>query len=201
MIARSIVHSHASVQVDAAPGAILQRKCACGGAAGKHAECEGCRQEKALRRRARGPAPAAIPPVVHDVLRSSGRPLDRDTRALMEPRFGHDFSRVRVHTDARAASAARAANAHAFTVGQDIVFDRGQFDTGSKAGQRLLAHELTHTLQQPSAASAANAAELTVGAATDSLEAQADAVANAVIGEAVEWPASAPLVREEERAR
>jgi hypothetical protein len=194
-----MVHPQASIQVDSAAGAMLRRKCACGGAVGKREECESCRQVKALRRRAGGAEPAAVPPVVYDVLRSPGCPLDRDARALMEPRFGHDFSRVRIHNDARAASAARAANAHAFTVGQDIVFDRGQFDTGSKAGQQLLAHELTHTLQQRSAFTP-DAAELTVGAATDGLEAEADAVANAVIGGAVEWRTSAPIVGEEERA-
>jgi hypothetical protein len=66
----------------------------------------------------------------------------------MEPRFGHDFSRVRVHTDARAASSARAVNALAYTVGEDIVFAPGHYSPQTKSGERLLAHELVHTIQQ-----------------------------------------------------
>lgn len=77
-----------------------------------------------------------------------GRALDRDTRERMETRFGHDFSRVRVHTGAGAARSAQAVGARAYTVGQHIVFGSGQFAPGSEAGQRLLAHELTHTIQQ-----------------------------------------------------
>jgi len=87
-------------------------------------------------------------PGAEDVVRSSGKPLDRGTRSFMESRFGHDFGRVRVHTDARAAESARAVNAHAYTVGHDIVFADGRFDPSARAGRRLLAHELTHVVQQ-----------------------------------------------------
>jgi hypothetical protein len=66
----------------------------------------------------------------------------------MEPRFGHDFSGVRVHTDAQAAESARAVNALAYTVGRDVVFGAGQFAPQSPAGRRLMAHELTHVVQQ-----------------------------------------------------
>jgi hypothetical protein len=66
----------------------------------------------------------------------------------MEPRFGHDFSRVRVHTDAGAQSSARSANALAYTMGNDVVFGAGQFAPGTRAGRELLAHELTHVVQQ-----------------------------------------------------
>jgi hypothetical protein len=66
----------------------------------------------------------------------------------MEPRFGHDFSRVRVHTDSKAAESARAVNALAYTVGRDVVFGAGQHVPGTSAGQRLLAHELAHVVQQ-----------------------------------------------------
>jgi hypothetical protein len=66
----------------------------------------------------------------------------------MEPRFGHDFSGVRVHTDSRAAESARAVGAHAYTVGEGIVFDQGQYNPHTYSGQRLLAHELAHTIQQ-----------------------------------------------------
>lgn len=87
------------------------------------------------------------PSIVHDVLRSPGRPLDSATRNFMEPRFGQDFSGVRVHSDARAAESARAVNALAYTVGSDIVFDQGQL-AANPAGNRLLAHELSHVVQQ-----------------------------------------------------
>ena len=92
--------------------------------------------------------PASIPPIVHDVLRASGQPLDTATRAFMEPRFGQDFSRVRVHTDARAAESARAVNALAYTVGRDVVFGAGQYAPGTPEGHRLIAHELAHVMQQ-----------------------------------------------------
>src|SRR5207244_11233244 len=84
----------------------------------------------------------------HEVLNSPGQPLDESTRAFMEPRFGHDFSRVRVHTDSQAAESARAVNALAYTVGPDIVLGADQYKPGTLAGRRLLAHELTHVLQQ-----------------------------------------------------
>jgi hypothetical protein len=88
------------------------------------------------------------PPIVHEVLSSSGQPLDAATRAFFESRFGHDFGRVRVHTDERAEQSARNVNAHAYTVGHDIVFSTGKFSPVTREGQRLLAHELTHVVQQ-----------------------------------------------------
>ncbi len=91
---------------------------------------------------------ATASPVVHDVLRGPGQPLDAKTRAFMEPRFGHDFSRVRVHADAKAAESARAVQAQAYTVGRNVVFGAGQYAPGTDAGRRLLAHELTHVVQQ-----------------------------------------------------
>jgi len=128
----------------------LQRKCDCGGspgAGGECAECSGNKEE--LQRSAVGPAPnPAAPPIVHQVLRSSGQPLDRATRAFMEQRFGQDFSRVRLHTGPQAAESAAAVNARAFTVGQDIVFGAGHLDAGTIAARKLLAHELAHTVQQ-----------------------------------------------------
>lgn len=88
------------------------------------------------------------PPIVHEVLRSPGRPLDAETRAFFEPRFGHDFSQVRVHADAKAAEAAAAVNARAFTVGRDVVFGRGAYAQKTFERQKLLAHELIHLVQQ-----------------------------------------------------
>lgn len=90
----------------------------------------------------------SAPPVVRDALRSSGRPLDPATRAFMEPRFGHDFSGVRVHTNAQAAESAQAVNAYAYTIGKDIFFDAGKFSPSTDHGRELLAHELTHVAQQ-----------------------------------------------------
>lgn len=97
------------------------------------------------------------PPIVHQALRSGGQPLDSATRAFMEPRFGHDFSRVRVHTDALAASAASAISAQAFTVDNQIVFGAGQYAPVSSPGKSLLAHELTHVVQQSGGAQVASA--------------------------------------------
>jgi hypothetical protein len=90
----------------------------------------------------------SAPAIVNEVLQSSGQPLDVATRAFMEPRFGHDFSHVRVHTDAKAAASAHAVNALAYTVGQDVVFGAGEYAPQTTEGRRLLAHELAHTLQQ-----------------------------------------------------
>jgi hypothetical protein len=130
-------------------GKLLQRKCACGGQASQsEGECDDCKKKKTLQRRAAGPAaqPAA-PPIVHEVLNSPGQPLDPATRNFFEPRFGHDFSRVRVHTDDRAAESARAANAAAYTVGNDVVFDSNHRPADGRSRQ-LVAHELAHVVQQ-----------------------------------------------------
>lgn len=87
---------------------------------------------------------------VFDVLSSAGRPLDEPVRTDMESRFGHDFSGVRVHTDDFAHRSAISVNAHAYTVGSHIAFQDGAFDPSSTAGRTVLAHELTHVLQQRS---------------------------------------------------
>jgi hypothetical protein len=87
---------------------------------------------------------------VHDVIGSGGSPLDLDTRTDMESRFGQDFSNVRVHTDSAANESAKSVNAQAYTVGSDIVFQSGNYDPGSDAGKHMLAHELTHVVQQRS---------------------------------------------------
>jgi hypothetical protein len=127
------------------------------------------------QRRVKNPeATSAVPPIVNEVLASPGQPLDPGIRTSMESRFGHDFSRVRVHTDARAAESARAVNAFAYTVGPDIVFDAGQYTPHTPVGRHLIAHELTHTVQQSRAASSA---PLALGRADDALERRADAAA------------------------
>lgn len=96
-----------------------------------------------------GPAKLSMtaPPIVHEALRSPGRVLDNEARAFFEPRFGRDLSHVRVHTDAKAAASARSINANAYTAGSDIVFGSGQYAPDTSSGRRLIAHELTHTLQ------------------------------------------------------
>ncbi len=181
---------------------LLQRQCACGQHTSAGGECEECKQKRegTLQRAAINRSPVReVPPIVHEVLHSPGQPLDAATRAFMEPRFGHDFSRVpthsiapssvparlaigaphdsfeqeaeamarrvmsrssvpssmrrdfsgvRIHTDARAGESARAVNALAYTVGQNIVFGAGQYAPSAPAGRRLLAHELTHVIQQ-----------------------------------------------------
>ncbi|MBZ0170216.1 hypothetical protein MELA_00262 [Candidatus Methylomirabilis lanthanidiphila] len=134
---------------------LLQRKCACGNHAIAGGGCEGCtRERKAILQRAPSPSTgegwgegATVPPIVHEVLRSPGQPLDPATRAFMEPRFGHDFSQVRVHTDTKAAESTRAVNALAYSVGHNIVFGAGRYPANSLEGTYLLAHELAHVLQ------------------------------------------------------
>ena len=90
----------------------------------------------------------AAPASVDQALASPGRPLEPALRQDMEQRFGHDFSRVRVHSDAAAEQSARDVNAHAYTVGHNIVFGAGQFAPGTRQGRRLIAHEVTHVIQQ-----------------------------------------------------
>lgn len=90
----------------------------------------------------------AVPRTVDTALAAAGRPLARNTRRHFERRFGHDFAAVRIHTDGRAADAAASINARAFTAGSHIVFGRGEYAPESPSGQKLMAHELTHVLQQ-----------------------------------------------------
>lgn len=160
---------------------LLQRKCACGGPSGLTGEYEESRNKRlSLQRRSTNHLdPSMVPPIVHEVLRSPGQPLDSATRAFMEPRFGHDFSRVRVHADARAAESALTVDARAYTVGGHVVFAEGRYAPRTEAGRRLLAHELTHVIQQDGRAPAPGAC-LMIGPADSVLERQADGTAKAV---------------------
>ncbi len=90
----------------------------------------------------------AARPIAHDVLHLPGRPLDAETRAFMEPRFGHDFGKVRIHTDAQSVRSAEALDALAYSTGYDIVFGEGRYTPRTTDGKKLLAHELTHVVQQ-----------------------------------------------------
>lgn len=182
-----------------APCVVLQRACGpCASGRKIGSKCSDDRGRGSLQRSAsRSSDVNEVPPIVYEVLRSPGQPLDSAARAFMEPRFGldfsqvpvtsvpqmsrltvfashdrfeqeadavaervaeqehshtaaamPDFSRIRVHTDAAAARAARSLNARAFTVGQEIVFGLGEYTPSSRTGRKLLAHELTHVLQQ-----------------------------------------------------
>jgi hypothetical protein len=181
----------------------------------------------------------AAPPIVHEVLRSPGRPLDPEARAFMEPRFGHDFthvsahgraarpaseglavsrpddelehaasrsvekimqpsepslpattgpdfSRVQIHSDSRAAESARAVDALAYTVGEDIVFGAGRYAPGSSDGRRLLAHELTHVVQQRSTVRPPVLAR--VSFSTDDFNTLAEELHHALSGQSTDVP-------------
>jgi hypothetical protein len=161
--------------------AIARRKCACGAsAAAVTGECEACAAGK-LQRKASGHTAAAVPPIVHDVLRSPGAPLDAATRAFMEPRFGHDFGAVRVHADARASASARAVDALAYTVGRDVVLDATRVDARTPTGRGVLAHELGHVLQQSFGRRGAGALDLRLENDPRG-EREADELARRVIG-------------------
>ncbi len=115
-------------------------------------KCDQCESgDEKLQRKESGNAAevsATAPPIVHQTLRALGQPLDAATRAYFEPRFGHSFAGVRLHTGEEADVAARGLNARAFTVGDQIAFAAGQYSPRTEIGSRLLAHELTHALQQ-----------------------------------------------------
>ncbi len=126
----------------------LHRKCSCGGST--EGECESCGSKGVALRRQSGhkSSPPLVPQSVHEVLRSSGMPLDSSARNALEPGLGHEFSKVRVHTDRRAVESAAAIHADAYTVGRHIVFGASQYAPATTAGRRLIAHELTHAVQQ-----------------------------------------------------
>lgn len=114
-------------------------------------KCETCEDEEQSVHRKEVGADTAVdtaPPVVEDVLRGSGQPLDQATHEFMSGRFGNDFSDVRIHTGEQAAQSAAAVGARAYTVGSDVVFGAGQYDPVGIAGRHLLAHELAHVVQQ-----------------------------------------------------
>ena len=117
---------------------------------------------------------------------SSGQPLDEQTRDFMESRFGRDFSAVQIHADEKAAASARILDADAYTTGRDIYFASGKYAPTSSEGRHLIAHELTHTLQQREASGAlARASEhrsgVVIGREDDPLEREAEQTAEQVI--------------------
>jgi hypothetical protein len=172
-----------SLGASSGPATLLRRKCDCGQHTGG-GECENCKKKKKtpLQRHANGStAPAIAPPIVHDVLRSRGNPLDQETRSFFEPRLGRDLSQVEVHSSVRAAESARAINAMAYTVGNAIVFGTGRYSPKSESGRGLLAHELTHVVQQAESATPAFQKSLEIGHPDDPSEREAESVAEAVL--------------------
>src|SRR2546423_1797775 len=129
---------------------------------------------------------------VKDVVGSGGgAPLDKDTRGLMESRLGADFSDVRVHTDAKASESAQSVQAYAYTVGSDVVFQSGKYEPESDSGKRMLAHELTHVVQQRSGPVAGKPAPggIQISHPSDRFEQAAETSADRVMSSA---PATAP---------
>jgi peptidoglycan/xylan/chitin deacetylase (PgdA/CDA1 family) len=166
---------------------LLQRKCACGGT------CDDCAGKRPLQRAAVPGAHqrAQAPPIVHDVLRSQGHTLDGATRADMEPRFGHDFSRVRVHSGGTAARSAAAVGAEAYTVGQHIVLGKNAASPVTREGASLFAHELAHSIQQGSVGIGTD--PLPISAPDDAGEREAHHMAErAATGSAAQPAASTP---------
>jgi outer membrane protein OmpA-like peptidoglycan-associated protein len=164
---------------------LLQRKCACRVTPDATGECEECRRKR-LQGKVTQPSTlnhqhSEVPPIVHEVLRAPGQPLDQETRIFMELRFGHDFSQVRVHTDTKAADSARAVNALAYTVGQNVVFGQGQYSPRTSNGQRLMAHELSHTVQQSCGGVPTLSGSVCVSEAGHADEREAEAVAEKVV--------------------
>ena len=140
-----------SKQVMRMPEQPLERACPCGGGCPKCQTEQSNQEHERLQTKsvqASDAVKTSAPPIVHEMLRSPGQPLDAKTRAYFEPRFGHDFSQVRIHTSERAAQSARAINAMAYTAGSEIVFGTGKYAPETTEGKRLLAHELAHVQQQ-----------------------------------------------------
>ncbi len=132
--------------------------------------------DSAARRRAHASLGVlrGAPSSVGAVLRSPGQPLDAGTRACFEPRFGHDFGKVRVHADSAANQSAQAVDAAAYTVANHIVFGRDAYDPGTSEGSRLLAHELAHVVQQSGSTSLRSGhTGLLIGSRDDPIEHEA----------------------------
>lgn len=151
--------------------------------------------DNAIRRHAAGPGPLIAPEIVHEVLRSPGRPLPADLRHDMEARLGHNFADVRVHADERAGASAEAVAAHAYTVGRRIVFAPGRFDPGSAQGRRLLAHELTHAAGHPPG-SPTPSGDLRISTPTEAAERHAVTVSEGSVAPAVAPTTTTDLFRQ-----
>jgi hypothetical protein len=147
-----------------------------GGAAGASSPAPAPGQNVLAKRRESAPAQAADTDSVQERL-GAGRALDSSVRSRMEPAFGHDFSRVRLHTDANAAHLSTELNARAFTVGENVAFATGEYKPGTPVGDALIAHELAHVVQQGGAE--ATSPRLKGDGDRDALEEDAD---NSAVG-------------------
>lgn len=127
-------------------------------------KCSACEDEQRGTIQRKGEAnvttPAGMPATLDSLRSSGGQPLPADVRSFFEPRFGADFSRVRVHASPRAEQAARDLQARAFTIGRDVVFGPGEYRPHTPAGRHLLAHELAHVIQQGATQSSAPGASV-----------------------------------------
>ena len=145
-----------------------------------------------------------VPSLVKDVVNSdAGAPLAGETRDFMESRLGADFGDVRIHTDSKASESARSVQAHAYTVGTDVVFQSGKYEPESDSGKRMLAHELTHVVQQRSGPVAGTPAPggIKVSNPSDAFEQAAEGSADRVMTGAAPTPAAtapAAVQREED---
>jgi Domain of unknown function (DUF4157)/Putative RNase-like toxin, toxin_1 len=154
-------------------GSVIQRKADGNGAC---TDCE--KKEKEIQRKGEGDV-SAVPDGFEATMQRSGagHPLDEGTRSFMESRFGQDFGDVKIHTDSAAAEASQQIQAQAFTTGRDIYFGRGRFQPQATEGKKLIAHELTHVVQQAGCIQT----KLTVGQSGDAYEQEAEQVAEKVI--------------------
>lgn len=169
----------------------LQRQCACSSRAVNSGRCQ-C--DESNTKASNGVESATASGNVDDLIASSGSAMDQDTRTFMESRFGYDFSRVRIHSGAKANEAATSVGARAFTVGEHLAFAAGEYVPSSSGGRRLLAHELAHVLQQGKAdrenSKPRTSPKLAIGEPSDPLEREADRIAERVMAPA-DRPASA----------
>ena len=135
---------------------------------------------------------------IRDVIQRPGVPLDGATRSVFEPRFGHDFSHVRLHIDGAAASSARRIAAPAYAAGHHLVFDYGRFAPETQQGRRLIAHELAHVAQHPLPSSVEAGAHIRIGTASDLFERDAEMTAArvAIAPRGVDGPRTAPALSE-----
>jgi hypothetical protein len=163
-------------------GLSLQRECEFGRETGLAQGCEGGRRTNLQRNNSSPVAQkgSAVPPIVHEVLRSPGQPLDSETRAFFEPRFAYSFGQVRVHTDSQAAESAAAVGARAYTIGRHVVFGSREWAPASTEGRQLIAHELTHVRQQAARPVAQKEVRFPADSETH-FEAEADSMAKRVL--------------------
>ena len=122
-----------------------------GGDSGVRRKCADCEKEKKMQRKETKDQETRVDYSLENYvgnIAAAGNPLADNVRAFYEPRFGYDFSNVKIHTDPVAAKSAQSINALAYTSGNNIVFNHGQYSPGTESGKKLLAHELTHVAQQ-----------------------------------------------------